>query len=483
MNDSRQHTACIIGGGMSGLITGALLAKNGYKVTILEKNAIIGGGLQSFRRGDVVFNTGMQDFVGYEKESIVRKILNNYFNLSSLPVMPMDENAQEIVWTDKNHCYKLPKGRVAFEQYLSQQFPLEKDGIHQLIDCIYEIGGAVDYIWTKAKRNHIEIVKYSHLSAEQLVKKFFVDPRLITLFEYIGIHVGGSMTSMSALDFGKMCNLYIEGSYRIIGGSVLLANAIANYIEKCGGVVINNAEVSRIYCEENQVNHVITVEGIHVEADIFVSAIAPLNLLKMTNMDIFRPATQHRVQTYKNDFTGYAVYLELKEMSFPFINSAVFLPYHSDDSYPHYVYVLTAPQKNQGQWARTMEILTPASCSEFSKWKNTYIEKRGEDYVQLKESFAVKIINYICEYYPQLKGSIKHVYTATGLTVRDYYNSPQGAVYGQQGLFIPVKTKMKNLFLTGQAIQYQGLCGAAVASVLTAETILGRSLIEEIAKA
>ena len=67
MNNSNQHTACIIGGGMSGLITGALLAKNGYKVTVLEKNHIIGGGLQSFRRGDAVFNTGLQAFCGYDK--------------------------------------------------------------------------------------------------------------------------------------------------------------------------------------------------------------------------------------------------------------------------------------------------------------------------------------------------------------------------------------------------------------------------------
>ena len=66
MSDQHPHTACIIGGGMSGLFTGALLAKNGYKVTVLEKNHIIGGGLQSFRRGEAVFNTGLQAFGGYE---------------------------------------------------------------------------------------------------------------------------------------------------------------------------------------------------------------------------------------------------------------------------------------------------------------------------------------------------------------------------------------------------------------------------------
>lgn len=144
--------------------------------------------------------------------------------------------------------------------------------------------------------------------------------------------------------------------------------------------------------------------------------------------------------------------------------------------------MLTPPHVNQNEWATTMEILIPACSEEFSNWKESYIEKRGKEYLCHKQSFAEKIICYVSEFYPQLKESINNIYTATGLTIRDYYNNPNGAVYGQQGLFIPVKTKMKNLFLTGQAIQYQGLCGTVVASVLTAETMLNKSIIKEITR-
>ena len=34
---------CIIGAGIGGLTAGALLVKNGYKVTIFEKESILGG--------------------------------------------------------------------------------------------------------------------------------------------------------------------------------------------------------------------------------------------------------------------------------------------------------------------------------------------------------------------------------------------------------------------------------------------------------
>jgi all-trans-retinol 13,14-reductase len=53
----------IIGSGLGGLSCGYILAKNGYEITILEKNNQIGGCLQCFTRQGVKFETGMH-FIG-----------------------------------------------------------------------------------------------------------------------------------------------------------------------------------------------------------------------------------------------------------------------------------------------------------------------------------------------------------------------------------------------------------------------------------
>ena len=45
-----EKSVIIIGGGLGGLFCGAFLAKEGLRVTVLEKNATIGGGLQTFAR-------------------------------------------------------------------------------------------------------------------------------------------------------------------------------------------------------------------------------------------------------------------------------------------------------------------------------------------------------------------------------------------------------------------------------------------------
>ena len=171
--------------------------------------------------------------------------------------------------------------------------------------------------------------------------------------------------------------------------------------------------------------------------------------------------------------------LKLKPQSFPYINSWVFVPTMQNDSIiPTYISLVTPPTQNQGEWADTLEIFIPAHYADFEKWEDTQTGRRGKEYEAFKQEKVRNIIDY-----PQIKKAIDHVYCSSPLTVRDYYNNPLGATFSQAGLNIPIKTKSRNLFITGQSVMYQTLFGVAVTSIMVAETILGRNIIEEIAKA
>ena len=155
----------------------------------------------------------------------------------------------------------------------------------------------------------------------------------------------------------------------------------------------------------------------------------------------------------------------------------------TDQSLPHYISVLTPPTMNQEEWADTVEILTFAHYGEYKQWEHTRTGTRGADYDQKKAELARQTIDYISLFYPELREAVDTVYVSTPLTIRDYYGNPNGAVYAQQGMFAPVKTKASNLFMTGQSVQYQGLFGTLTTSIAVAEIMMGKSLIEEIAKA
>ena len=92
-----MKTCIIIGGGLGGLVSGALLAKEGYKVTVLEKNAIIGGGLQTFKRHGVSFPTGMHIFGGFSEGGNLKKIFDYLGVTEQIALQPTDDDAFDVV--------------------------------------------------------------------------------------------------------------------------------------------------------------------------------------------------------------------------------------------------------------------------------------------------------------------------------------------------------------------------------------------------
>ena len=76
-----KYDIAILGTGLGGLVCGYILSKNGFKVLLLEKEAQIGGCLQTFRRFGIKFDTGMH-YIGSMLEG---QILHRLFKLA-LPV-------------------------------------------------------------------------------------------------------------------------------------------------------------------------------------------------------------------------------------------------------------------------------------------------------------------------------------------------------------------------------------------------------------
>lgn len=484
MSNQNPHTVCVIGGGMSGLFTGALLAKNGYKVTVLEKNHIVGGGLQSFRRGDAVFNTGMQACAGYIPGMISYQVCKYLGVSKKINLLATDQEEQEIIWLNKNNSVCLPQGRNAYQAYLMKLFPHEEKGIKELLDCVFRIGHTFDYLFLQPIRRYEENVPYAYMTANELIRKYINDDNLIDIFEYVGWTTGHSLKMMPALEFCMMLTLYILGSHRFINGAKQLADALCNVIEQNGGVVKNDTEICEVKGENGQISFISAKDGQRWESENFVWACTPKILLDVCEEQVFRISMTQRIKEYINPFSVFVVFCQLKKGKFKFINSSVYIPKSLKYKYlPQSIVFVTSPRRESDQWAESMEIYIPANYKDLMQWENSFVGDRGIEYEIYKEQIAQDAISTISAYYPELSDAIMNINVASGLTIRDYYGNPKGSCYGQQGLYIPIKTKLKNLYMTGQAVQNQGLAGVATTSVLTAEVILGRTLIEEIAKA
>lgn len=468
---------------MGGLITGALLSCAGSHVTVLEKNAIIGGGLQSFKRHGAWFNTGMHNFGGFGEQWALSHLFRYLGIKDELHVLPVDPEAQEIVWTDETHSYRLPRGREAFEHYLGTLFPSQQEGLHRYLDALYLIADSFDLYYLRRSQTHPDSSVYEGLTVEQLMRQFIDDEELIRVLSYLTPLCGHSIDRVPVSVHSMLSVLYLDGEYRFEDNALQLAQALRTVIERHGGQVVALAEVSDITVHEGHVEKVTTTDGREWTADKYIASIAPSVLFALLTEDVVRKVSRRRADSFMVDSSALSIYIRLKENSFPFINSTIFLPVSNpQEGLPSYILLTTPPVQQQGSWAHTMEILVPCRFTDFAQWGDRPAGERPQDYQTYKHQRAQEAIDYVSRFYP-VRQAVEHVTVGTPLTIRDYYYSPNGALFSQQGLFMPLRTRTDNLFFTGQSILYHGLCGVPLTAILTAEAVSEKDLLTPIIQA
>ena len=105
----------------------------------------------------------------------------------------------------------------------------------------------------------------------------------------------------------------------------------------------------------------------------------------------------------------------------------------------------------------------------------------------LKQKAAI-LLKLVAERFPVIGENIRELYTSTPLTNRDYIGDSTGSMYGIQKDFrdplktmISPRTKIPNLFLTGQNLNLHGILGTSLSAVLTCVMLTGDdSLVERI---
>ena len=73
---SQQKQVIVIGAGIGGLTTGALLARYGYDVTIYDQAIVPGGCASTFKRKGFTFDVGATQVAGLEAGGIHHRIFH-----------------------------------------------------------------------------------------------------------------------------------------------------------------------------------------------------------------------------------------------------------------------------------------------------------------------------------------------------------------------------------------------------------------------
>ena len=71
-----EESIIVVGGGIAGLTAAALLAKQGFEVTLLEAHNQLGGCAGTFKRGDYIFDVGATQVAGLEKGGVHHRLFS-----------------------------------------------------------------------------------------------------------------------------------------------------------------------------------------------------------------------------------------------------------------------------------------------------------------------------------------------------------------------------------------------------------------------
>lgn len=490
----------ILGGGIGGLESAYILSKKGYRVCLLEKNDQLGGTLQGFKFRGCHFETGMHYLGSLDEGQNLNKLFK-YFNiLDKLHLKRMDESGFDI-FNIEGKEYRYAMGYERFTAQLMQYFPGEKSAIARYVQSMQAVADENDvYMLRQPVHSSLNNNKYIQLSTDKHIKSLTQHPILQQLLAAQNFIYAGEQDSAPFYLHALINNYFIQSAYKLIGGSDQIARHLGENIRSMGGEIFTNKAATAFIVQNDQIMGVETQDGDRLFGQSFISNIHPSQTLDLLDKRIIRKSYYNRIKSIKNTISSFSLHLKMKDNSFPYLNhnyqyfkgKGVWkASSYSEGSWPDFYFLTTQPVTPNDRFSSAITVLTYMKFEEVSRWKDLPTDERGQEYTDWKNQKAEQLIDLVSVKFPDIRKNILGFDVSTPLTYRDYIGTEDGAMYGSLRdyraplkSYVSPRTRIPNLFFTGQNINLHGMLGVSLSSLQTCGEFVGlNALIKEINEA
>ena len=483
----------IIGSGLGGLSTGVILAKNGYRVTVLEQSGQIGGCLQCFARHGARFETGMH-FVGSAAEGQTLARLMHYLEIDKdVKLSQLDPSGYDVVALGSKR-YKFANGREAFIRQMTEYFPEQHDNLVRYYDLVEQIANASSLHSLKCAETDAAVnTEYQLRSINEVIDSIITDPTLAkVLVGNLPLYAAEKdKTPFSTHAF--IMDFYNQSAFRFVGGSDTVARSLTATIRRYGGEVRVRSKATRIVCDDTHATGVEINGKDIVPADYVISDAHPIRTLELLDTRLIRPAFRRRINSIPQTVGGFSVYLKFKQGTVPYLNYNYYgyqgdTPWNCENytklDWPKGFLYMHFCTEEHPEFASTGVILSYMQMKDVEQWKGTRVGHRGADYEAFKHRKAEKLIDTLEQHFPGIRNCIEEYYTSTPLTYLDYTGTEGGSMYGNAkdiamgaAYRVAQRTKVPSVYLTGQNINSHGMLGVLVGTIVTCSEFLAAKTI------
>ena len=221
----------IIGSGIGGLVSGAILAKEGFKVTVLEKNRQVGGCLQIFVREKHIFNSSVHYIGGLEKGQNLYRIFNYLGIMNNLTIEKLDVSASErIIFHGEEKEYLIAQGYPNFVKSLINDFPDEEIAIKNYAVGMELIAKKFS-IFEFNNTDIFEKSKYLTIDTKAYLDTLFKNEKLKSIIVGNNMVYAGIAGKTPLFVHALVINSYIESAWIFAKGSSQIAKLLTKVLK------------------------------------------------------------------------------------------------------------------------------------------------------------------------------------------------------------------------------------------------------------
>ncbi len=503
------YDAIVIGSGMGGMTTAACLSKLGKKVLVLEQHYTAGGFTHAYARNGYEWDVGVHYIGDVGSRRSLSRQLFDFVSDGELDWAPMDDNYDRFFIGDEQ--FDMVAGKSETVKALKQRFPDEHEAIDEYMRRLSMVGRAVQVLAMEKLLTGIPgnlarwgrklgLPDYVNRPTYDVLRELTDDEMLIAVLTGQWGDNGVPPEKSSFLIHGLIARHYLYGAYYPVGGASRIAETIIPVIQQGGGELFTYANVEKILTRRGRAVGVQMQDGTEILAPMVISNAGVYNTFERLLPETLsrRKGYTRQLKQVEPSIAHLGVYIGLKqsaqELGLPKTNFWIYPnTEHSDNleafrqnpdaEFPA-VYI-SFPSAKDPSWesrypgTATIEIVAPAFFEHYAKWKDQPWGKRGADYEALKQETTERLLEYLYEKLPQLRGKIDYCELSTPLSTDFFCFYGRGEMYGlehnperfEQDWLRP-RTRIPGLYLTGQDVMSCGVGGAMFAGLVAALSTL-----------
>lgn len=491
---ANTYDVVIVGGGLGGLLSAVLLAKEGMKVCVLEKDKQIGGCLQTFSLQKKVFDSCVHYIGGLGDGHTLNKIFSYAGIMDKLQLKPYDANGFDLMaFGEEEVMYPQAIGSENFKEQLLQHFPNEKPALDKYIGLLKSVGDHFP-LYRLRMGDAAEKSAVSSWQLNAVLNEITGNKQLQNVLTGNNLLYAGTATQTPFYLHALVLESYIHSTHKVAPGSSQISKHLWQELIALGSEVFKDTEVVKLVEEDGNIKYAETANGERYYSKHFIANIAPEVLLRMLDSSSIRPAYRNRINGLEQTTSCFMLNMVLHPGTVPmrhyniYWNAThnVWLPvdYKLGEWPANYAVFFTEDAESPG-YAESVSVLSYMHYSEVSQWQHTvnltaHREDRGDSYREFKQRRSELLLDKLYQRIPELKGNILAHSSATPLTYRDYTATPKGSLYGilkdvnkPAETTISTRTRIPNLLLTGQNVNLHGVLGVSITAVATAAELVG----------